>query len=301
VGAGIAVSEASGVLGVVRTWGRMVKFSHSVFALPFALTGAALAAARYGITWRQVAWIVVAMVSARNAAMGFNRLADHAFDAQNPRTAGRELPRGVLSRGSVWVFTGALAALFVFAAMRLNPLCGALSPLALLIVFFYSLTKRFTWASHLVLGVSLAIAPVGGWLAIAGRPAWIPAWLAVAVSFWVAGFDTIYACQDAAFDRRAGLFSIPARFGVPRALALARAFHVVAVGAMIAVGIAAGLHDVYWAGLVVVAVVLVFEHRLVRAEDLSKVGVAFLNANGLISILYFGVVLTALALGKLTP
>ena len=295
------MSEASGVFGVVRTWGRMVKFSHSVFALPFALTGAALAAARYGVTWRQVAWIVVAMVSARNAAMGFNRLADHAFDAQNPRTAGRELPRGGLSRGSVWVFTGALAALFVFAAFRLNPLCGTLSPLALLIVFFYSLTKRFTWASHLVLGASLAIAPVGGWLAIAGRPAWIPAWLAVAVGFWVAGFDTIYACQDAAFDRRAGLFSIPARFGVPRALALARAFHVVAVGAMIAVGMAAGLHGVYWAGLGLVAGVLVFEHRLVRADDLSKVGIAFLNANGLISILYFGVVLTALAVGKSSP
>jgi len=279
----------------------MVKFSHSVFALPFALTGAALAAARYGITWRQVVWIVVAMAAARNAAMGFNRLADHAIDAKNPRTAGRELPRGNLSRGAVWAFTGALAALFVFASFQVNTLCGALSPLALLIVCFYSLTKRFTWASHVVLGLSLAIAPVGGWLAIAGRFATVPLWLAAAVCFWVAGFDTIYACQDVAFDREEGLLSIPARFGVPRALAVARMFHVLALASMAAVGVAASLHGVYWIGLVVVAGVLVFEHRLVRADDLSKVGIAFLNANGLISILYLGVVLTALALGKTTP
>jgi len=295
------VSASLGVVETVRTWGRMVKFSHSVFALPFALTGAALAGARYGISWRQVAWIVVAMAAARNAAMGFNRLADQTIDARNPRTAGRELPRGALSRGAVWVFTAALAALFVVASFQLNALCGALSAPALLIVFFYSLTKRFTWASHLVLGLSLAIAPVGGWLAIAGHFAPVPLWLAVAVGFWVAGFDTIYACQDAAFDHREGLFSIPARFGVRRALALARAFHVLALAAMAAVGVAASLHDVYFLGLVVVAGVLVVEHRLVRADDLSKVGVAFLNANGLISMLYFGVVLAALALSKTAP
>ena len=295
------MSATSGVVEIVRTWGRMVKFSHSVFALPFALSGTALAAARYGISWRQVAWIVVAMAAARNAAMGFNRLADQAIDARNPRTAGRELPRGVLSRGAVWTFTAALAALFVVASFQLNALCGALSVPALLIVFFYSLTKRFTWASHLVLGLSLAIAPVGGWLAIAGHFAPVPLWLAAAVGFWVAGFDTIYACQDATFDQRAGLFSIPARFGVPRALLWARAFHVLALGAMAAVGVAASLHGVYFLGLVCVAGVLVVEHRLVRADDLSKVGVAFLNANGLISMLYFGVVLAALALAKTNP
>jgi 4-hydroxybenzoate polyprenyltransferase len=295
------VSGASQVVESVRTWGRMVKFSHSVFALPFALTGAALAAARYGVTWRQVAWIVVAMAAARNAAMGFNRLADHAIDARNPRTARRELPLGVLSRGAVWTFTAALAALFVFASFRLNALCGALSPVALAVVLSYSFTKRFTWASHLVLGLSLAIAPVGGWLAIAGRFAAIPLWLALAVALWVAGFDTIYACQDAAFDRQEGLFSIPARFGVRRALGLARVFHVLALGAMAAVGVAASLHAVYFLGLGVVAGVLVVEHRLVRADDLSKIGVAFLNANGVISILYFGVVLAALALGKTSP
>jgi 4-hydroxybenzoate polyprenyltransferase len=300
VGDGGAVSASAAVVENVRTWGRMVKFPHSVFALPFALTGAALAAARYGITWKQVAWVIVAMGAARNAAMGFNRLVDHAIDARNPRTAGRELPRGVLSRAAVWAFTGVLAALFVVASFALNALCGALSPLALAIVFFYSFTKRFTWASHLVLGLSLAIAPVGGWLAVAGRFAAVPWLLAAAVLFWVAGFDTIYACQDAAFDRGAGLFSIPARFGIPRALAAARIFHVLALVAMAAVGVAAGLHGIYWIGLVVVAGVLLWEHRLVHADDLSKVGVAFFNANGLISILYFGVVLAALALGKPT-
>jgi 4-hydroxybenzoate polyprenyltransferase len=296
MGDGVAVSPLSRIADAIATWGRMVKFSHSVFALPFALTGAALAAARYGITWRQAAWIVVAMVTARNAAMGFNRLADHAIDARNPRTAERELPRGAVTRGAVWAFTAALAALFVVASFQLNAVCGALSPLALLIVFFYSLTKRFTWASHLVLGLSLAIAPVGGWLAIAGHMAPVPLLLAAAVVFWVAGFDTIYACQDAAFDRREGLFSIPARFGVRRALAAARVFHLIALAAMVGVGLAGELHGIYWIGLVVVAGVLVAEHRLVRADDLSKVGVAFLNANGLISVLYFGVVLAALAL-----
>lgn len=292
------MSASSEVVATVRTWGRMVKFSHSVFALPFAATGAALAAARYGISWRQIVWIVVAMGAARNAAMGFNRLADHAIDAKNPRTAGRELPRGVLSRGAVWAFTLALAALFVFASFRLNALCGALSPIALAVVFSYSFTKRFTWASHLVLGLSLAIAPVGGWLAIAGTIALPPVFLAAAVLFWVAGFDTIYACQDAEFDRREGLSSIPARFGVARALAAARAFHVVALAAMAAVGVASGLGGIYWAGLIVVAGVVVWEHRLVRADDLSKIGVAFLNANGLISVLYFGVVLAALVMER---
>jgi len=295
------VSEPSGVFATVRTWGRMVKLSHSVFALPFAATGAALAAQRYGITWRQAGWIVVAMGAARNAAMGFNRLADHALDARNPRTAQRELPRGALTRGAVWAFTAALAALFVVASFQLNALCGALSPFALAIVFGYSFTKRFTWASHGVLGLSLAIAPVGGWLAIAGRFDAVPAWLAAAVLCWVAGFDTVYACQDAAFDRREGLFSIPARFGVPRALAAARVFHAVALLAMAGVGIAAGLTGVYWIGLIVVAGVLVWEHRLVRADDLSRVGVAFLNANGLIAVLYFGVVLAALVFGTTKP
>jgi 4-hydroxybenzoate polyprenyltransferase len=277
----------------------MVKFSHSVFALPFALTGAALAASRYGTTLRQVLLIVLAMVGARNSAMGFNRLADHELDARNPRTAGRELPRGALSRRAVWAFTSALAAVFVAAAVALNPLCGLLSPVALAVVFGYSYAKRVTWASHLVLGAALAIAPVGGWLAVAGRFDVAPLVLAAAVTFWVAGFDTIYALQDVAFDRTSGLRSIPARFGTKGALGLARAFHGAAFLALVAVGPAAGLHPVYYVGLGVILCVLAWEHRLVRADDLSRVGVAFLNANGLISVLYFGVVLVALVAARI--
>ena len=209
-------------LETVRTWGRMVKFSHSLFALPFAFSGAALAAAGHGISARQVFWIVVAMLGARNAAMGFNRLADHVLDGRNPRTAGRELPRGALSRGAVWAFTGALSALTVIAAFQLNTLCGVLSPVALLIVMGYSYSKRFTWASHGWLGLGLAVAPVGGWLAVRGSFAPTPWLLAAGVLTWVAGFDTVYACQDVEFDRGEGLHSIPARFGVGAALVVGR-------------------------------------------------------------------------------
>jgi 4-hydroxybenzoate polyprenyltransferase len=276
----------------------MVKFSHTLFALPFALSGCALAAAEFGVDARQILWIVLAMIGARNAAMGFNRLADHRLDAENPRTASRELPRGVLRRGPVWLFTLSLSALFVFAAFMLNPLCGWLSPVALAVIFGYSYTKRFTWASHLVLGLALAMAPVGGWLAVSGRFSAIAWVLGGAVLVWVAGFDVIYACQDVDFDRRAGLFSIPARFGVTRALWLARLFHVAALGALAAVGWLATLHPVYWAGWLCIAVLLVWEHRVVRADDLSRVGVAFFNMNGVISVLYLVVVLTAVLLPR---
>ena len=273
------------------TWGRLVRFSHSVFALPFALAGATLAASRHGITAEKVLWIVVAMVGARNAAMGFNRLVDQAIDARNPRTAGRELPAGALSRAAVWVATIALTVLFLLACGMLNPLCLAISPVALLVIFGYSFTKRFTWGSHLVLGLALAIAPVGGWVAVAGefdRIAWL---LAGAVLFWVAGFDTVYACQDVDFDRASGLHSIPARFGLAGALNLARAFHAAALVLLAGVGIAAGLHPVYWAGMAVIAGLVVWQHRLLHPEDLSRLGMAFFNANGTISVIYFGVVL----------
>lgn len=284
--------------GALRTWARMVKLSHSVFALPFAFAGAALAADRYGVRLAQLAWISVAMVAARNAAMGFNRLADHRIDERNPRTAVRELPARALGRGPVWAFTAALAVLFVFAAFRLNPLCGWLSPLALAIVLGYSYTKRFTWGSHAVLGLALAVAPVGGWLAIAGRfdgVAWL---LAATVVPWVAGFDILYACQDAEYDRREGLHSVPARFGVPSALRIARLLHLAALLAMAAVGWAAGLHTAYWVGVAVIAMIFIWQHSLVRSDDLSRVGVAFLNMNGAISVLYLASILAALWLGR---
>lgn len=271
------------LLGRAVSYGRMVKLSHSVFALPFALASAALAASE---GWKpvQLLWIVVAMVGARSAAMGFNRLADQWIDARNPRTAGRELPRGVLSRVEVAAFVALSAALFVFAAGMLNPLCLALSPVALLVVFGYSYTKRFTAASHLVLGLALAIAPVGAWLAIRGRFAPEPLVLALAVLFWVAGFDVIYACQDAEFDRREELHSIPARLGIGRALLMARVFHCAAFLLLLSLYWLTPLHVLYLAGLAGVGALLAYEHSLVRADDLSRVDVAFFTLNGWISV-----------------
>ena len=250
-------------------------------------------AAGTGISWRPVVWILVAMVGARSAAMGFNRLADQALDARNPRTAGRELPRGAISRGEVWAFVLASAATLVVAAAMLNPLCLALSPVALLVVFGYSYTKRFTALSHVFLGLALAVAPVGAWLAIRGRFDAPPVVLGLAVLFWVAGFDTIYACQDEAFDRAEGLHSLPARFGVARALGLARLFHVIAVAMLAAVYVLAPLHPVYLVGVAAVAAMLIYEHSLVRADDLSRIDAAFFTVNGWISLGYFVVTLAA--------
>jgi 4-hydroxybenzoate polyprenyltransferase len=283
----------------VREWGRMVKFSHSIFALPFALSGAALAAAGHGVTVRQILWIVVAMVGARNAGMSFNRLADHRYDGLNPRTSGRHLPLARLSRRAVWILAVACAALFVGASFALNLWCGLLSPVALAIVLGYSYSKRFTWASHAWLGLALAMAPVGGWLAVRGSVSGVAWLLAAAVLAWVAGFDIVYACQDVEFDRATGLHSLPARLGVRGALVVARLLHACSLAAMAAVGIVAGLHPVYWLGLVVVAAVLAWEHRLVRHDDLSRLGVAFFNMNAIVSVLYLVAVLAALAIPEL--
>ena len=284
---------------VARTlaYGRMIRFSHSVFALPFALASAALAARLAGVTARQIAWIVVAMVAARSAAMGFNRLVDRGIDARNPRTAGRELPKGVLSAREVTLFVAVSAAAFVLAAAMLNPLCLALSPVALAIVFGYSYTKRFTAAAHLVLGLALSVAPVGAWLAITGRFHPAPLALAGAVLLWVAGFDTIYACQDADFDRAEGLHSLPARVGVPRALALSRTMHVAAVALLAAVYWLAPLHPLYLAGVAVIAGLLAWEHTLVSPADLSRVMQAF-NLNGWVSLGYCVFAAAAAWLGR---
>jgi 4-hydroxybenzoate polyprenyltransferase len=277
------------------TYGRMIKLSHSVFALPFALAAAVLAAGGPPSP-RKVLWILVAMVGARSAAMGFNRLADHELDARNPRTAGRELPSGKLTRGEVWAFVIVSAAALVAAAAMLNPLCLALSPVALLIVFGYSYTKRFTAFSHAFLGLALAIAPVGAWLAVRGTPAWPPVVLGLAVLLWVAGFDTIYACQDAAHDRAAGLRSLPAGWGIGPALVAARAFHGGAVILLAALYAIVPLHPVYLAGVAAVAGLLAYEHSLVHADDLSRVDAAFFTVNGWISIGYFACTLAATVL-----
>jgi 4-hydroxybenzoate polyprenyltransferase len=235
------------------------------------------------------------MVGARSAALGFNRLADHSIDARNPRTAGRELPKGVLSRAEVGLFVLLSAACLVLAAALLNPLCLALSPVALLIVFGYSYTKRFTALSHLALGLALAVAPVGAWLAIRGSFHPVPMVLALAVLAWVAGFDTIYACQDAEFDRREGLHSLPAKLGVRASLVVARGLHVVSILLLGSLYWLAPLHPLYLLGLAVIAGMLVYEHSLVSPADLSRVMQAF-NLNGWVSLGYFAATLLAVIL-----
>jgi 4-hydroxybenzoate polyprenyltransferase len=280
----------------IRTYGSLVRFSHSVFALPFALTGALLAARTHPVTWRQVAWIVVAMVAARSAAMGFNRLADAAWDARNPRTAMREIPRGLVSRPQAVIFVLASSAAFVVAAWALGPLCFALSPVALAIVFWYSLAKRFTDYTQVFLGLAMAVAPVGGWLAAGGTAGWEPWLLALAVGLWVGGFDVLYACQDLDFDRTHGLRSIPVRYGVPVSLAISRAMHAGAVTAMAAVALVAPLGPLYLAGVALVAVLLVYEQSLVSATDLSQVKRAF-DLNGYVGLLYFATTAASVVLG----
>jgi 4-hydroxybenzoate polyprenyltransferase len=275
------------ILSRIVTFGRMIKFSHSVFALPFALAGATLAAAGHGITAQQVGWIVAAMVGARSAAMGFNRLADRDVDALNPRTRHRELPAGVIAPGTVAAFVVVAAAFFVLAAYNLNRLCFFLSPAALGVILSYSYLKRYTWASHFVLGLSLGLAPMGAWIAVTGAIAPEPLLLTLAVLTWVAGFDIIYACQDYAFDVRHGLFSIPQRLGIRRGLLVARGLHVLTVAALLSIKWAFGLHLIYLTGVGLVAAILIYEHTLVRPDDLSKVNVAFFTTNGVVSIVYF--------------
>src|SRR5688500_4572888 len=232
-------------MGRVAVYFSFVRFSHSVFALPFALAGALLATRQAPLTWAKVAWILVAMVAARSAAMGFNRLADARFDALNPRTANREIPRGAMSVGEAGVFVAISSAVFVYAAWRLNPLCFLLSPVALVVVFWYSLAKRFTTWTQLFLGLAMAVAPVGGWLAVGGRGGWEPWLLALAIGTWVGGFDVLYACQDLDFDRTHGLRSVPVRYGVPVALAISRSLHVATIACLVALWFVAPLGRIY--------------------------------------------------------
>jgi 4-hydroxybenzoate polyprenyltransferase len=269
----------------VATYLSFVRFSHSLFALPFALAGALLAARHAPLTWAKVGWILLAMVAARSAAMGFNRLVDARYDALNPRTAGRELPRGAMSAREATVFVAAAAIVFVYAAWRLNPICFALSPVALAIVFWYSLAKRYTTWTQLFLGLAMAVAPVGGWLAVGGRGGWEPWLLALAIGAWVGGFDVLYACQDVEFDRAHNLRSIPVRFGVPGALTISRAMHVVTIVCLLSLGAVTPLPWFYYAGVGGVALLLIYEQSLVRPTDLSQVKRAF-DLNGYVGILY---------------
>jgi 4-hydroxybenzoate polyprenyltransferase len=273
------------VLKRLLTYASFVRFSHSVFALPFALTGAMLAGRTVPLTLWRVGWIVVAMVSARSAAMGFNRLADARFDALNPRTSSRELPAGRMTANEAAVFVGLASGVFLGASWALGPLCFVLSPVALVIVFWYSLAKRYTWSTQAFLGLAMAVAPVGGWLAAGGRGGWEPWLLALAIGTWVAGFDVLYACQDLAFDRAHGLRSIPQRFGVPTSLAISRGLHIVTVVCLASLGFVASLGGIYAAGVIAVAVLLAYEQSLVSAGDLSRVKFAF-DLNGYVGVLY---------------
>src|ERR1700730_1812020 len=271
----------------IRTVLQMIKFEHSVFALPFALTGALLAAraTRHGWpTRQQVLWIVVAMVAARSAAMAVNRIADLRYDRENPRTQQRALATGALSVSFAWMFTLIAVAVFFVAAWQLNPLALKLAPPAVAVLSFYSFTKRFTTWSHLFLGFALGISPAAAWIAITGGLDGRMLILCAAVTLWVGGFDVLYACQDIDYDRRAGLYSIPQRFGIAHALQIARAMHVGVVALLAWLAASFALPWPAWMGVVVVAALLAYEHSLVKADDLSKLDAAFFAMNGYISM-----------------
>ncbi|MBI4524612.1 MAG: UbiA family prenyltransferase [Deltaproteobacteria bacterium] len=273
-------------------YGRLVRFSHTIFALPFAMASVALAAPMHPVSLTALVWILVAMVAARTAAMSFNRLADRKFDALNPRTSTWELPQGKVKAWEAGFLAVFCALIFIYAAYRINRLCFFLSPLALAILFFYSVTKRFTWASHLFLGLALSLAPLGAWLAVTGSAnslsdLSIPIFLGLAVLFWLAGFDVIYALQDYEFDRSYGLHSIPARFGVVQGLRFSGFFHLLTVFFLALVGLTARLGLIYWTGLAIVSLILFWEHRVVKPGDLSRINRAFFDLNAYVSVGYF--------------
>ena len=281
----------------IRDFLELIKFEHTVFALPFAYLGMLLAARGWpGL--RAFLWITVAMAAARTVAMGFNRIADRWIDAHNPRTARRPLVTGAISSRVAWVGTGIAVLVLSLASWQLGPLPLKLLPGAFLFLFGYSFTKRFTWLSHYIVGFTDGLAPVGAWAAIRGSlftPADLPAWILLAVvTLWIGGFDLIYACQDVPYDRQDGLFSIPARFGIPLALRLSMLSHAVTALLLVALGVLMGLGWPYWVGLLVVVGLLAWEHSLVRPDDLSRVDLAFFNMNSYISITLFLSIIGAL-------
>ena len=282
----------------LRTYASFVRISHTVFALPFALVGALLAANAGVATWSwpRFGWILVCMFTARSAAMGFNRLADAAHDAKNPRTAMREIPAGRMSRTEGTWFVVVTTLGFLAAAGMVSPLCLTLAPVALAIVFWYSLAKRYTHYAQLFLGLAMAVAPVGGWIAMGGPLAPEPFLLGVAIGTWVGGFDVLYACQDYDVDRREGMRSIPVKFGIVGSLRISRAMHIITVASLIGVGLAARLNVWYFAGVAGVTGLLVYEQSLVHADDLSQVKRAF-DLNGWVGILYLATTAVSVVMG----
>ena len=283
--------ESSPVFGTLKTYLSMIKFSHTVFALPFAFASGVLVWRSTPLTPATVFWIVLAMVGARSAAMGFNRLADAALDARNPRTALRELPAGTISRSQAILFVGLSTALFVFAAALLSPMCFWLAFPVLALLLAYSYTKRFTWMSHLVLGLAIGLVPLAVWIAVAGAFSGRILMLCLALLTYIAGFDILYACQDIEFDRQAGLYSIPARFGVKKALAISSWLHVISLACLLSLFWFFALHPVYLVGVMVIAALFFLEHRLVHPEDLSRVNLAFFHVNSVVSVMVFMAVL----------
>jgi 4-hydroxybenzoate polyprenyltransferase len=275
-----------GLIAKLRTTLEMIKFEHSIFALPFALTGAMLAV-RGWPAWRQVLWLMVAMVGARSAAMTFNRIADLKFDALNPRTRMRALPAGQISRRFALGFTLLACALLVLAARELSPLAFKLSPLALAVLLVYSYTKRFTVLSHIVLGACLGMSPIAAWIALRGDVSLSVLLLGAAVTLWTAGFDIIYACQDVEFDHALGLYSVPKRYGITAALYTSAILHVLMLGLLVTVARLENLGWVAMAGLIAGACLLTYEHALVKPSDLSRVNAAFFTVNGYVSVLFF--------------
>lgn len=287
-----------GPTGKVRTFLEAIKFEHTIFALPFAYLGMLLAA-RGAPTLAQALWITVAMGAARTLAMALNRLIDREIDARNPRTAGRALPRRLLSAAEMGAFAAGAGVILVLAAWQLNPLCLQLLPGAVVILVGYSYTKRFTWLSHAVLGIADALAPIGAWAAVTGTVPPESLLLGFAVAAWIAGFDLLYACQDVVFDRANGLHSFPARFGIPAALTWAKLLHVATIGALVLLGVALDLGLVYWLGVLIAAGLLVYEHSLLQPDDLSKLDMAFFNVNGYIAVAMFLATVGDLALSWL--
>ncbi|WP_150271054.1 UbiA-like polyprenyltransferase [Paenibacillus tepidiphilus] len=269
---------------------QMIKFEHTVFALPFAFMGAVLGSVVMSgelPTWAQIGWIIMAMFGARSAAMGLNRLIDRVSDAKNPRTAGRAIPAGLLKVGEVIIFIAISFFLLFWAAFNLNPLSAKLLPIAVFLLVFYSFTKRFTWACHLILGLTIALAPLGGWVAVTGNVDWTAMVFYFTIVFWTAGFDVIYSCQDVEFDVKEGLHSIPARFGVPRALLIAKIFHLLTGIGFISLLFMTDLSWWYVAGMIIAYLILFYEHHIVSPSDLSRLQTAFFTMNGVLSIVVF--------------
>ncbi|MDM8554976.1 UbiA-like polyprenyltransferase [Desulfococcaceae bacterium HSG7] len=285
------------IINRVTTYGRMIKFSHTIFALPFALTAVVLAGQQYPIKIATLLWILVAMAGARSAAMGFNRLADATIDAQNPRTAIREIPSGLLSPKAVVIFVILSSAVFILACALLGRLCLILSLPVLLLLFAYSYTKRFTWLAHLYLGFAIGLAPLGAWIAVTDSYTWPVLTLCLSLMTYIAGFDILYACQDKDFDRDQGLYSIPAKFGIKRALMIAKILHLISWCFFLSVKYVFDLSYIYLIVAFVIGILLIVEHRLVKPDDLRHINIAFFHINSVISITLFLGVLCDVILG----